>query len=98
MLQLPYLLGQLFICKMMSKLDTCCSHAWQVCLQVRSSQGFLYVSSSTSGLVLRISLLCICRFLRYEPDELKVALEIFLTYIAPVHYNAIRSASRHLPF
>ncbi|KAK9835933.1 hypothetical protein WJX84_011966 [Apatococcus fuscideae] len=29
-------------------------------------------------------------FLRYEPDELKVALEIFLTYIAPVHYNAIR--------
>ncbi len=38
---------------------------------------------------------CICvlhRFLRYEPDELKVALEIFMTYIAPVHYNAIRQA------
>ena len=31
-------------------------------------------------------------FLRYEPEQTTVQREIFLTYIAPVHYNAITRA------
>ncbi|KAK9791363.1 hypothetical protein WJX73_009217 [Symbiochloris irregularis] len=29
-------------------------------------------------------------FMRYKPREMKLLKEVFLTYIAPVHYNAIR--------
>lgn len=28
--------------------------------------------------------------MRYKPREMKLLKEVFLTYIAPVHYNAIR--------
>ena len=31
-----------------------------------------------------------CRFMRYLPKMVKHAKEVFLTYIAPVHYNTIR--------
>ena len=29
-------------------------------------------------------------YLVYQPQQAKVAREIFLTYISPIHYNAIR--------
>ncbi len=31
-----------------------------------------------------------CRFMRYLPKMVKHAKEVFLTYIAPVHYNTIK--------
>ena len=34
-----------------------------------------------------------CRFQRYKPELIKVPREVFLTYIAPVHYNGIRCAA-----
>ena len=34
-----------------------------------------------------------CRFMRYLPKMVKHAKEVFLTYIAPVHYNTIKCAS-----
>ena len=33
-----------------------------------------------------------CRFQRYKPEQVMVPREVFLTYIAPVHYNGIRRA------
>jgi hypothetical protein len=29
-------------------------------------------------------------YLTYEPEERKLGRELFITYIAPVHYNSIR--------
>jgi hypothetical protein len=32
-------------------------------------------------------------YLRYEPLSLKSPLEVFLTYVAPMHYNSLRWAT-----
>lgn len=40
--------------------------------------------------VLSSALTALYRFMRYKPQEMKLLKEVFLTYIAPVHYNAIR--------
>ena len=45
-----------------------------------------------AGLRLQLphTLACMCRFMRYKPHKMQMMKEVFLTYIAPVHYNAIR--------
>ena len=38
-------------------------------------------------------------FMRYEPEaQPKKAAEVFITYIAPIHYNAVRCAIKSVIF
>ena len=50
----------------------------------------LYISSVQYSLEGMTELKALCRFMRYLPKMVKHAKEVFLTYIAPVHYNTIR--------